>query len=288
MEVNGNMQQKSLAKTPMISRSPMMTAFLAGSFSGVCSTVLFQPLDLIKTRIQTRPSEKQPLTMASAARSVLRSEGVLGLWRGLGPSLARTVPGVGLYFTTAHTLRSRLASGSGSSSLGPGASLLVGFVSRSVACTALIPVTVLKLRSEVETKVAASITDIYRVEGARGLTRGLLPTILRDAPFSGLYMMMYDMIRSAEWNKLDSALMNGLMAGSLASLVTHPMDVVKTKMQLQTRGNKTLVKACSRILIKYGPRGFFLGLGPRLIRRSLMAGLAWSVYESAMKTLGIK
>lgn len=288
MEVNGNMQQKSLAKTPMISRSPMMTAFLAGSFSGVCSTVLFQPLDLIKTRIQTRPSEKQPLTMASAARSVLRSEGVLGLWRGLGPSLARTVPGVGLYFTTAHTLRSRLASGSGSSSLGPGASLLVGFVSRSVACTALIPVTVLKLRSEVETKVAASITDIYRVEGARGLTRGLLPTILRDAPFSGLYMMMYDMIRSAEWNKLDSALMNGLMAGFLASLVTHPMDVVKTKMQLQTRGTKTLVRACSRILIKYGPRGFFLGLGPRLIRRSLMAGLAWSVYESAMKTLGIK
>ena len=200
MEVNGNMQQKSLAKTPMIPRSPMMTAFLAGSFSGVCSTVLFQPLDLIKTRIQTRPSEKQPLTMASAARSVLRSEGVLGLWRGLGPSLARTVPGVGLYFTTAHTLRSRLASGSGSSSLGPGASLLVGFVSRSVACTALIPVTVLKLRSEVETKVTASITDIYRVEGSRGLTRGLLPTILRDAPFSGLYMMMYDMIRSAGKN----------------------------------------------------------------------------------------
>lgn len=288
MEVNGNMQQKSLAKTPMIPRSPIMTAFLAGSFSGVCSTVLFQPLDLIKTRIQTRPSEKQPLTMASAARSVLRSEGVLGLWRGLGPSLARTVPGVGLYFTTAHTLRSRLASGSGSSSLGPGASLLVGFVSRSVACTALIPVTVLKLRSEVETKVTASITDIYRLEGARGLTRGLLPTILRDAPFSGLYMMMYDMIRSAEWNKLDSALMNGLMAGCLASLVTHPMDVVKTKMQLQTRGNKTLVRACSRILIKYGPRGFFLGLGPRLIRRSLMAGLAWSVYERAMRTLGIK
>jgi len=266
----------------------MVTAFLAGSFSGVCSTVLFQPLDLIKTRIQTRPTGKQPLTVASVARSVMRSEGVLGLWRGLGPSLARTVPGVGLYFTTAHTLRSRLASSSGSGSLGPGASLVIGFVSRSVACTALIPVTVIKLRCEVETKVAASITDIYRVEGVRGLTRGLVPTILRDAPFSGLYMMMYDIIRKAEWNKLDSALMNGLMAGGLASLVTQPMDVVKTKMQLQTRGNKTLVKACSRILMKYGPRGFFLGLGPRLIRRSLMAGLAWSVYERAMKTLGIK
>ena len=196
------MQQKSLPKTQIVStsRSPMMTAFLAGSFSGVCSTVLFQPLDLIKTRIQTRPAGQKPLTLASAVRSVMKSEGVLGLWRGLGPSLARTVPGVGLYFTTAHTMRSHLTSGSASSSLGPGTSMIIGAVSRSVACAALIPVTVIKLRCEVETKVAASITDIYRVEGVRGLTRGLVPTILRDAPFSGLYMMMYDMIRKAGIN----------------------------------------------------------------------------------------
>lgn len=277
----------------------MMTAFLAGSFSGVCSTVLFQPLDLIKTRIQTRPSSRQPLNVVSAARSVLRSEGVLGLWSGLGPSLARTVPGVGLYFSTAHTLRSQLTSSSG-----PETSLMIGFVSRSVACAALIPITVIKLRSEVETRMTASVTDIYKMEGVRGLTRGLVPTILRDAPFSGLYMMMYDLIRKAgnivitltdtltpdnlEWNKLDSALMNGLMAGCLASLVTQPMDVVKTKMQIQTSRYKTLVQACSRILKKYGPRGFFLGLGPRLLRRSLMAGLAWSLYERAMKSLAIK
>ena len=82
--------------------------------------------------------------------------------------------------------------------------------------------------------------------------------------------------------------MNGLMAGCLASLVTQPMDVVKTKMQIQTSGYKTIVQACSRILKKYGPRGFFLGLGPRLLRRSLMAGLAWSLYERAMKSLAIK
>ena len=32
--------------------NPVMKAFLAGSLSGTASTLLFQPLDLVKTRVQ--------------------------------------------------------------------------------------------------------------------------------------------------------------------------------------------------------------------------------------------
>ena len=70
-------------------------------------------------------------------------------------------------------------------------------------------------------------------------------------------------------------------------MITHPADVIKTKMQVTT-GHKTIINTCSRILATYGVRGFLLGLGPRLLRRSMMAGLAWSVYERAIKSLGIK
>lgn len=34
---------------------PVIKSFLVGSISGTCSTVLFQPLDLLKTRLQTPP-----------------------------------------------------------------------------------------------------------------------------------------------------------------------------------------------------------------------------------------
>ena len=172
------------------SKSPLLTAFLAGSFSGVASTLLFQPLDLLKTRLQTSGSEAGGITRALA--SVVTRHGVAGLWRGLGPSLARTVPGVGLYFSAAHSLRTSLAPDPS-----PATSLLVGAAARSLAVTATIPVTVVKLRCEAAEAAGTRASDIWRVEGVRGLTRGLLPTILRDAPFSGIYMMLYDMIKTA-------------------------------------------------------------------------------------------
>ena len=195
MEVNSAYKQKhgghQNVRTKNV-QSPMVSAFLAGSFSGVCSTVLFQPLDLIKTRIQTQPDAGK-LSMRGAGVMVIRNDGVLGLWRGLLPSLLRTVPGVGLYFGTAHSLRSHISTKDASTSL------MIGFVSRSVACTAMIPVTVIKLRTESNCQklIATGFSDIYKMEGIRGLTRGLLPTILRDAPFSGIYMMLYDSIKKS-------------------------------------------------------------------------------------------
>ena len=168
-----------------------MTAFLAGSFSGVASTLLFQPLDLLKTRLQTTGG-KEAGGLTRALASVVTRHGVAGLWRGLAPSLARTVPGVGLYFSAAHSLRASLAPDPS-----PATSLLVGAAARSLAVTATIPVTVVKLRCEAAEAAGTRASDIWRAEGVRGLTRGLLPTILRDAPFSGIYMMLYDTIKTA-------------------------------------------------------------------------------------------
>ena len=113
-----------------------------------------------------------------------------------------------------------------------------------------------------------ALHSVLRAEGMRGLTAGLLPTLLRDVPFSGLYLMFYERLKRAVLSSGSSAphaavfvsgnsalhaavvvsgssapqvvfisggwvhFGCGLVAGVLASLVTQPADVVKTRLQL--------------------------------------------------------
>jgi len=298
--------------------NPVIKAFLAGSFSGTCSTVLFQPLDLVKTRIQNH--QTQGIThngstatlntkpgMFQIARHVLATERLPGLWRGIMPSITRTVPGVGLYFGSLHWLKS----GFGDEKPGAMQCVCLGMTARSFAATVMIPITVIKTRFESGqfgyNRMSTALLQIYRQEGIRGLTCGLLPTIVRDAPYSGLYLMFYTQLKQNVVPKCRNVLglsyafeddkgaiqaathfTCGMMAGFFASLVTHPADVVKTKMQIKPEVYRSIVQASRLILADAGPRGFLIGFAPRMLRRALMSAFAWTIYEEIMRKIGLK
>lgn len=93
--------------------STTVRSFIAGSFTGCCSTLLFQPLDLIKTRIQTKlisgyehfgsvlrsyetrfffhvadcrtPHAALSFKVVPVIKEVLREDSIKGLWRGTVP-----------------------------------------------------------------------------------------------------------------------------------------------------------------------------------------------------------
>jgi len=271
--------------------SPLVKSFLAGSFSGTCSTILFQPLDLVKTRLQS------PLAlgnksggMMTVALNVVKNERVLGLWKGVAPSLTRTVPSIGVYFSCLHYMRSNF----GSSDPGPLESIFMGVSARSVAGLSMLPFTVVKTRFESGQfqyrGVIQALVSIYKGEGLKGLFSGTSATLLRDAPFSGLYLMFYTQTKKAVKNCnmfLDPNLPAihfacGVVAGCLASMVTQPADVVKTQMQINPQRFGSVRVTVLHILQLDGPVGFLRGIVPRTMRRTLMAAMAWTVYEQIM------
>jgi len=272
--------------------NPVMKAFLAGSLSGTCSTLLFQPLDLVKTRVQqTGPGT----SLVRVISSVVSQDSVRGLWRGLVPSLVRTVPGVGLYFSSMHQMKTSLCDGRPTALQ----SALIGSSARALAGSVMIPFTVIKTRFESRafhySSTAHALISILRTEGLRGLTRGLGPTLVRDVPFSGLYLMFYEQLKTwvpEEVSRTQSSaavhFSCGLMAGLLASLVTQPADVVKTRLQLSSGSGLRLSGAVLQIYSDRGLGGFTTGLVPRSLRRTLMAALAWTVYENMIRSIGLK
>uniref|UniRef100_A0A674MKX3 Mitochondrial glycine transporter n=1 Tax=Takifugu rubripes TaxID=31033 RepID=A0A674MKX3_TAKRU len=278
---------------------PALKAFMCGSLSGTCSTLLFQPLDLVKTRLQTLQNHVQPggrkVGMFAVFLNVVRTENVFSLWRGVSPSFLRCIPGVGIYFSTFYSLKQHFFQERAANA---GEAVLLGAGARAVAGVCMLPFTVIKARFESGfynyLSVPGAVRSMYETEGMRALFSGLPATLLRDAPFSGIYVMFYSQTKKLLPPEVTSSscvpLVNfgcGVVAGIMASVVTQPADVVKTNIQISKTRLGT-VQAARHIYKEHGIGGFFCGAVPRCLRRTLMAAMAWTVYEQLMAQMGLK
>lgn len=282
-------------------KKTFLQSFCIGAVSGTLSSIILQPLDMVKTRQQLLPR----LNIFQHTKYILRHEGVLAFWKGLVPTLARTVPGVGVYFSALSSLQSTCL---GDIPPSPTQSLVLGCAARCTAGILFIPVTVIKTRFEsgvyAYNGIFQALGSLLRTEGVRGLTSGLIPTLLRDVPYSGLYLMFYTQLKiqsndvlvnqkevkkvqNIEENKTNTGLRHfacSIFAGILASVLTHPFDVIKTKVQV-SKSPLNSVAATKSILKTDGISGLFIGLVPRLLRRTLMTALSWTLYERIFQYL---
>ncbi|KAM4022765.1 mitochondrial glycine transporter [Anomaloglossus baeobatrachus] len=208
----------------------------------------------------------------------------------------RCIPGVGLYFSTLYFLKQHILS---EPDLSPLKSVVLGAGSRTLTGVCMLPFTVVKTRYESGkyqySGVFPALGNIYRTEGVRGLFSGLSATMLRDAPFSGIYLMFYTQAkRFTQPYNIESTftpIINfscGIMAGILASVTTQPADVVKTHMQLSPEKYRWSGETAHFIYQNHGLTGFFRGGIPRALRRTLMAAMAWTIYEQMMDKMGLK
>ncbi|KAJ6029413.1 hypothetical protein N7499_000561 [Penicillium canescens] len=286
--------------------------FAAGLCSGLTSSILLQPADLLKTRVQ----QSQGASLLPTLKAIISSPNpIRGLWRGTLPSALRTGFGSALYFTSLNALRQAVAqtnpmalaspiNAAKSSSVLPKlsntANLATGAVARVAAGFVMMPVTVLKVRYESDYYAYRSLLgagrDIVRTEGLRGLFAGFGATAARDAPYAGLYVLFYEQLKrrfSLMANKStnnetpattvsSSSSINfasGAAAAGMATAITNPFDAVKTRLQLMPAKYGNMVHATRLMLQEDGIRSLFGGLGLRMARKAISSALAWTVYE---------
>lgn len=138
------------------------------------------------------------------------------LWRGLGPTVARVFFGAGIYFSSIHAISDALkgggdtGGGAGTAAAGAPAALsdtartfVAGFSARTLAAALLSPVAVVKTRMEWTPRAGlpyrstlGGVVHIARAEGVAALYSGLIPTLVRDSPFSGLYFTIYSRLKA--------------------------------------------------------------------------------------------
>lgn len=177
----------------------------------------------------------------------------------------------------------------------------------------MMPITIIKVRYESNLYAYKSIweagTSILRREGLRGFFSGFGATALRDAPYAGLYVVFYEQSKR-QLSQLQSAIpsveslgfhgsmtssksisinfLSGVVAAGLATTITNPFDVMKTRLQLMPGKYGNLFKAGRRMITEDGFRSLFDGLGLRVGRKAISSALAWTLYEELIRRVETK
>ncbi|CDW57940.1 solute carrier family 25 8 [Trichuris trichiura] len=262
-------------------------SLIFGLLSGACSTILFQPFDLLKTRLQSPPADLHiNRSLYAMGVHVVRNEGVLSLWKGTLPSLLRVVPGIGLYFYFVQLL-STTARMSTAMPFGF-RYVYIGFMARALTGMLFLPLTVLKTHAESAYLHNWSLRNIVRVLITKGrfnaLYAGMLPTLIRDAPYAGLYLFLYrTQLSSAQlWFEDPSFWVHfgcGLSSGFAACLITQPFDMVRTQMQLFPNVH-TSMRTTFKATVRQGGWPLLLtGFLPRVIKKSLTSACSWTIFD---------
>ena len=272
---------------PPASRS---SRILAGLVAGTLSSVLLQPLEVVKTRMQTqhpgRPVWRVALTL-------LRDEGVRSLWAGTVAATVRLAGGIALYFVFLGEIEtiSKRTLGSLTGSMAILRDFLVGSVSRGLAAALFCPLAVVKTRQEEGVASAGGLVtqlvQLARTEGTAGCFAGLGPSLLRDAPYSGISLALLRVFRAPLLSLLPGALVGalaGCASAAAATVLTQPADVVHTEIVLQSLKDKRLgtLQAMGRIVSARGLGALFVGATPRLARRMLQQAMTWAVFETVV------
>ncbi|GBG63109.1 hypothetical protein CBR_g36596 [Chara braunii] len=299
-----------IEEMPEKRRSKLFNA-VAGAGAGAIAATVVCPLDVVKTRLQVRP---QPSPIPGARfggvivenlSDILRTEGFRGLYRGLSPTVLALLPNWAVYFTVYEQLKRRLQDDKRSP-----IQLHVTAAAGAGATTQLLtnPLWVVKTRLQTQqfrpsqepyTGTFSALVRVAREEGLVGLYSGFLPA-LAGITHVCIQFPIYEYLkqRLAEKSQVavgELSVQQLALASSaskvVASTLTYPHEVVRSRLQEQTRASGeplkyTGVMDCLRKTYKEeGPRGFYRGCGTNLFRTTPAAVVTFTSFEMIMRRL---
>jgi len=129
-------------------------------------------------------------------------------------------------------------------------------------------------RGLAESGLIAVLKEVIKKDGLKGLVRGNTADVLRSVPMTGLSFLTYGKAREALENssslkRREHPILQGLVAGSASGFVaisaTYPLDLLRTRMCVTSKGEgRGLMSAASGIVKRQGVTALYAGLGPAL------------------------
>jgi len=232
----------------MAEKSSPYSILVASSLGTVVATLVGNPFDVVKTRQMLGAHQY----LRSALGLLIHTEGKRVLLSGMRPALISGVAGNACYFLLYESLKDRATAGVGQ--LGYG---VTAFFSRAAAVALLTPVEVLRTRAYAGTSTAEVL--VYR---------GLQAQVWRDVIWSSVFWQVYETSLPSDPSSA-ATIASAVIGGITASVLTHPLDFLKTKLQLDYSLGENPLQGLQHLWTSERTRMFTQGLTAHCLKSAV-------------------
>ncbi|GBG88635.1 hypothetical protein CBR_g48166 [Chara braunii] len=181
---------------------PEWQRFLAGAMAGATGQAVVYPLEVVSSHLAVSKGR----TMSQVFAQILRNEGPVGLYRGLGPSVIGMIPYAGINFGVYDLLQEALkrAAGARNREVGVLSTMFCGMVASGVGMMVSFPLEVVRRRLQVQTlygdqKMYKGMIDailrILEEEGLAAFYKGWLPSAIKVVPAAAASFATYEVVK---------------------------------------------------------------------------------------------
>jgi len=268
--------------------------------TSLLENLLYHPWWVLKTREQAEVINRSGGVWRNSyhfARKILQKEGIKALYRGFWAGSIGSLPSAYLYLISYHKAKHELTRRA-PPTLQITVPFIAGILAEAASLLFFVPIDVITQRMQLlNTLGRNSFTvakDLIKNEGFLSLYRGTLLTGLKLGIGSGVWWLAYEQNKSSivtitgREPSAISGIISGFIAGILSTIITNPLDVVKTRIQMQVPNGigipyRKAIDGFKDIWLKEGWRGLNRGLAPKIISQGPLSAFWAVIYELVLK-----
>lgn len=284
-------------------KSGAWKGFVQGSVGAAVGGCCAHPLDLIKVRMQLQ-KEVPPLNMVQMGGAIFKNEGVPGLFKGVDASAARQLVYSGVRFGMYDVFKSAAPESKGA--LGVLTKCGCAAAAGAVGAFAGNPGDLAMVRMQADGKLPEAerrgyknffdaFTRIAKTEGLFSMWQtGVIPNMNRAMIITVGQLACYDQCKEILQGSLGfgenikTHFTASFMAAFLASVLSNPVDVAKTRLMNQKAGEVVYTGTlnCMTTMAKNeGPLSLYKGFAATFSRQCPYVVITWVTVEQLKKIM---
>jgi len=278
------------------SEVPEFFCGLAGGLGGAAGALVTNPLEVVKTRLQ---SSDRNMIKGDGRKKM--KEGLRAFFKGLPTTLIGVIPSRFVYFYSYHWIKGVIGNNERTTHV---AGAFAAGLSNIVATS---PLWTIRTRQQLHHfsdsasryTFLMSARDIYRHTGVRGFWRGASASVYGISE-TVIFWVLYEEYKRIYVNKkankqhkhshlddlsgLGKIFLGTLCSKSLASILCYPHEVVRTRLREEKTKQKyrSFWQTLAQVRLEEGLSGWYSGMRVHILRQVPNVAIQMCVYESVI------